>query len=149
VFWYVIIVVPLQTAIAIMLAVLLNTPTRAQQFFRTVFYAPSVTSAVVISAIFLWLYLRTGYFNIFCPKLRAVGRGVAIHRVAQRPTWAIQMIAVRWELKFPRSSGTSGAEHHMDGGDVPEHLYHRANVHDYVSGGAARHLTRSVSSLLD
>ena len=72
VFWYVIIVVPLQTAIAILLAVLLNTPTRAQQFFRTVFYAPSVTSAVVISAIFLWLYLRTGYFNYFLSQLWGV-----------------------------------------------------------------------------
>ncbi len=63
IFWYVIIVVPLQTAFALFLAILLNTPIRAQQFFRTIFYAPSVTSSVVISAIFLWLYLRTGVIN--------------------------------------------------------------------------------------
>jgi multiple sugar transport system permease protein len=38
---------------------------RAKQFFRTIFYAPSVTSSVVISFIFLWLYLKTGYVNFF------------------------------------------------------------------------------------
>lgn len=63
VFWYVIIVVPFQTAIALMLAIVLNTPVRAQQFFRTIFYGPSVTSSVVIASIFLWLYLKTGVIN--------------------------------------------------------------------------------------
>ena len=63
IFWYVVIVVPIQTALALFLAWLLNRPIRAQQFFRTMFYAPSVTSSVVISAIFLWLYLRTGVIN--------------------------------------------------------------------------------------
>ncbi|MGI8517559.1 MAG: carbohydrate ABC transporter permease [Acidimicrobiia bacterium] len=63
VFMYVIIVVPFQTAIALMLANVLNRPVRAQQFFRTVFYGPSVTSSVVISSIFLWLYLKTGIVN--------------------------------------------------------------------------------------
>ena len=63
VFWYVITVVPFQTAIALMLAIVLNTPVRAQQFFRTVFYGPGVTSSVVIASIFLWLYLKTGVIN--------------------------------------------------------------------------------------
>src|ERR1051325_491465 len=68
VFWYTIIVVPIQTAIAILLAVLLNTPIRFKQFFRTLFYAPSVTSSVVITLIFIWLYLKTGYINFFLAK---------------------------------------------------------------------------------
>lgn len=63
--WYVLIVVPTQTALAILLAVLLNTPIRGQRFFRTVFYGPSVTSSVVISMIFWWLYLKTGFLNLF------------------------------------------------------------------------------------
>jgi len=65
VFWYMLIVVPLQTAVAIFLAVLLNTPMRLRNFFRTIFYAPSVTSSVVITLIFMWFYLKTGYFNYF------------------------------------------------------------------------------------
>ena len=65
VLWYSLIVVPTQTAIAILLAVLLNAPIRFKQFFRTIFYAPSVTSSVVITLIFIWFYLRTGYANFF------------------------------------------------------------------------------------
>jgi multiple sugar transport system permease protein len=65
VLWYSLIVVPTQTAVALLLAVLLNTPIRFRQFFRTIFYAPSVTSSVVITLIFVWFYLRTGYANYF------------------------------------------------------------------------------------
>ncbi len=63
VLYYVIIVVTLQTSLALLLAVVLNAPIRFKQFYRTLFYAPSVTSAVVISFIFWWLYLKTGYLN--------------------------------------------------------------------------------------
>lgn len=72
VFWYTLIVVPTQTAIAIGLATLLNTPIRFKQFFRTLFYAPSVTSSVVITLIFMWFYLKTGYINFFLAKFFGV-----------------------------------------------------------------------------
>jgi multiple sugar transport system permease protein len=65
VLWYSLIVVPLQTAAGILLAAILNGPIRFKQFFRTIFYAPSVTSSVVITLIFMWFYLRTGYANYF------------------------------------------------------------------------------------
>ena len=65
VLWYALIVVPLQTAAGILLAIILNGPIRFRQFFRTIFYAPSVTSSVVITLIFMWFYLRTGYANYF------------------------------------------------------------------------------------
>ncbi len=63
--YYAVIVVSFQTVLALLLAVLLNAPMRAKQFFRTIFYAPAVTSSVVISFIFFWLYLKTGYVNHF------------------------------------------------------------------------------------
>lgn len=69
VLWYAVIVTIAQTTIAIALAVLLNTPMRFKQFFRTVFYAPSVTSSVVITLIFVWLYLKTGYINLLFDKV--------------------------------------------------------------------------------
>jgi multiple sugar transport system permease protein len=67
--WYSIIVVFFQTAIAIFLAVLLNAPMKAKQLFRTIFYAPSVTSSVVITLIFIWLYLRTGFLNLLFERV--------------------------------------------------------------------------------
>jgi multiple sugar transport system permease protein len=63
VFWYFVIVTTLQTTGAILLAVLLNAKLKGLRFFRTMLYAPSVASAVVMSLIFLWLYLRTGFVN--------------------------------------------------------------------------------------
>jgi multiple sugar transport system permease protein len=65
VLWYSLLVVPTQTAAAILLAVLLNSQSQFKQIFRTIFYAPSVTSSVVITLIFMWFYLRTGYVNYF------------------------------------------------------------------------------------
>ncbi|GAC1551008.1 MAG: sugar ABC transporter permease [Herpetosiphon sp.] len=65
VFWYFVIVTTGQTILAILFAVLLNAPMRGQRAFRTLFYAPSVTSSVVISMIFLWLYLKFGFINYF------------------------------------------------------------------------------------
>lgn len=63
VFWYAILVTILQTIGAILLAVLLNSKIRGLRIYRTLFYAPSVASSIVISMIFLWLYLRTGWIN--------------------------------------------------------------------------------------
>lgn len=72
VFWYTLIVVPLQTGAAIFLAVLINAPIRMKQFFRTVFYGPSVTSSVVITLIFMWFFLKTGYINFFMAQILGV-----------------------------------------------------------------------------
>jgi multiple sugar transport system permease protein len=63
VFWYFVIVTAFQTIGAILVAMLLNSKIRGKRFYRTLFYAPSVASSAVISMIFLWLYLRTGWIN--------------------------------------------------------------------------------------
>lgn len=67
--WYTLIVVPTQTALAIGLAVLLNSNIKMRNFFRTIFYAPSVTSSVVITLIFVWLYLKGGFLNGFLTSI--------------------------------------------------------------------------------
>ncbi len=69
IFWYSLIVVTFQTVIAIFMATLLNKPIPGSSFFRTFFYAPSVTSSVVISMIFWWLYLKTGFLNLAIGKI--------------------------------------------------------------------------------
>ncbi|RME62441.1 MAG: sugar ABC transporter permease [Caldilineae bacterium] len=63
VFWYSLVVTPIQTSIALLFAVMLNQQIRGRNLFRTIFYTPSVTSSVVISMIFWWLYLKTGFLN--------------------------------------------------------------------------------------
>lgn len=63
-FYYVIFVVPLQTALALFLAVQVNRRLlRGKGFFRTSFYFPSVTSSVAIVTIFLFLFTASGAVN--------------------------------------------------------------------------------------
>ncbi|WP_375383686.1 carbohydrate ABC transporter permease [uncultured Microbacterium sp.] len=62
--WYVVLVVPLQTALSLFLAVLVNRAIlRGRGFFRTAFYFPSVTSSVAITVLWLFLFSATGVIN--------------------------------------------------------------------------------------
>jgi multiple sugar transport system permease protein len=63
-FYYVILVVPLQTILALFLASVLNMHRlRAKSFFRTAFYFPSVTASVATFTIFLFLFTGSGVVN--------------------------------------------------------------------------------------
>lgn len=60
---YAVVVVPCQTALALILAVVLNAKIRGQRFFRVSWYIPSVTSSVAISLIFVWIFAKEGILN--------------------------------------------------------------------------------------
>jgi multiple sugar transport system permease protein len=62
--YYVIAVVPLQTVLAMFLAVQVNRRMlRGRGFFRTAFYFPSVTSSIAITTIFIFLFTASGAVN--------------------------------------------------------------------------------------
>lgn len=61
--YYVLLVVPLQTLLSLVLAVLVSQRIRARSFFRTAFYFPSVTSSVAITVLWLFLFSATGVVN--------------------------------------------------------------------------------------
>jgi len=62
--YYVLLVVPLQTALALFLAVQVNRAVlRGRGFFRTAFYFPSVTSSVAIVIVFQFLFTASGAVN--------------------------------------------------------------------------------------
>lgn len=110
-FWYTLLVVPTQTFLAILMAVLLNAPMRMKQFFRTIFYAPSVTSSVVITLIFVWFYLKDGYVNyLFQSLFGMVGINFATVNWLGDPRGLIQLIvepfggtipSTQWYLRGP------------------------------------------------
>lgn len=63
-FYFVLVVVPLQTAFALFLAMVLNQRLlKAVGFFRTAFYFPSVVSSVAIGLVFLFLFSGGGVVN--------------------------------------------------------------------------------------
>ncbi len=62
--YYVLLVVPLQTVLALVLALVVNGRLlRGKGFFRTAFYFPSVTSSVAISVVFLFMFSNSGAIN--------------------------------------------------------------------------------------
>ncbi|MFI2662952.1 carbohydrate ABC transporter permease [Micromonospora carbonacea] len=72
--YYVAIVVPTQTALALGLALVVNNRMlRGRGFFRTAFYFPSVTSSVAISVVFLFLFANSGAVNALLGMLGVRG----------------------------------------------------------------------------
>jgi len=71
--YYVLLVVPTQTAVSLFLAVLVNRRLKFVGFFRTAFYFPSVTSSVAITVLFLFLFNPSGVINKLLSYLGATG----------------------------------------------------------------------------
>ena len=63
-FYYALFVVPIQTFLALMLAVVVSRKGLvARSFFRTAYYFPSITSSVAIAVVFAFLFSGTGTIN--------------------------------------------------------------------------------------
>lgn len=60
---YVAIVVPTQTILALCLAVILNSKLKGKNWFRIIFFMPTVTSSAVLTLIFMWIYNSNGLLN--------------------------------------------------------------------------------------
>lgn len=91
---FTIVSVPPTLALALFVAVLVAPPTRANRLFRSVYFMPSVMSAVAIGVIFDWMMAtELGTFN---RALRALGLpgvrwltdpGLAIYSIAMVEVW--------------------------------------------------------------
>ena len=111
-FYYVLLVVPLQTAISLLLALVVNNKLlKGKGFFRSAFYFPSITSSIAISTVFLFLFSNTGAVNallkivgITGPSWFSDARGLlhlvlGLFGVGDNPSWAQGQILGRslWE----------------------------------------------------
>jgi multiple sugar transport system permease protein len=61
--YFAVVVVPLQSALALLLAILVNGQGRAKNFFRTLYFVPVVTSIVVVSILWRFMYASDGLIN--------------------------------------------------------------------------------------
>jgi len=61
--YFAVVVVPVQAGLALILALLVNTRVRGRNFFRTVYFVPVITSMVVISLLWRFLYHPDGLLN--------------------------------------------------------------------------------------
>lgn len=61
--YFAVVVVPMQSALALLLAILVNGQGRAKNFFRTLYFVPVVTSIVVVSILWRFMYASDGLIN--------------------------------------------------------------------------------------
>ena len=61
--YFAVVVVPLQSAFALGLALLVNEKIRGTNFFRTLYFVPVVTSIVVVSILWKFMYQQDGLIN--------------------------------------------------------------------------------------
>ena len=60
---YALIVVPIQSAMGLYLALLVNSKIKGSKFFRSAFYFPSIASSAAITTLFIFLMAPDGVFN--------------------------------------------------------------------------------------
>jgi multiple sugar transport system permease protein len=70
---FAVVIVPFQSALALGLALLVNVKMRGVNFFRTVYFLPVVTSMVVVSMLWLFLYQPNGLINAVLAKFGIQG----------------------------------------------------------------------------
>ncbi|MEM6724301.1 MAG: sugar ABC transporter permease [Bacteroidota bacterium] len=86
-------VVPTQTILALFLAFIMNQKLKGRAFFRLAFYVPAITSSVVTSIIFVWIYSNKGLLNYLLSLVGVDGNdwltdpGTAIFAIMALNVW--------------------------------------------------------------
>lgn len=123
-FFFALVVIPLQTGLGLLLALLVNQKLRGETFFRTMYFAPVVTSLVVVSIVWRFLYdVNNGLVN---EMIRAVTFG-AIQPINWLgdpgiAMWAIIIMSIWQGAGFQMMLFVAGLQ------QIPEELYEAAGI---------------------
>ncbi len=118
---YTIGVVPTQTFAALFLAFIMNQKIRGRTFFRIAFYVPAITSSVVTSIIFVWIYSKPGLLNYL---LAGIGIDAQIDWLTNPNTVlpSIMMLNIWTTSGFFMVSFLAGLQ------SIPQSLYEAAKI---------------------
>lgn len=135
--YFAVLVIPLQCGAALLLALLVNMGLKGTNFFRTAYFAPVVTSMVVVSIVWTFLYHKDiGLINEFLNKI-SFGFIDKINWLGD-PNWAMPAIVIM--------SAWQGAGYQMliflaGLQNIPEDLYEAASLDGANSWQKFRHVT--------
>lgn len=118
--WFVVVVVPVQTAFALWLAILVNRPLRGRVLFRTIYFLPVMTVMAAAAVIWTLLYNPRGLVNAV---MEVVTFGAFTPDWLNSTTWALPaiMIVSIWQgVGFQMIVLLAALQ------DVPDHLYEAA-----------------------
>ncbi|WP_231916105.1 carbohydrate ABC transporter permease [Microbacterium karelineae] len=122
-FAFAIIVVPLQSALALVMAVLINQKLRGVTFFRVIFFVPVVTSIVVVSILWKLLYRDDGLINSFIDTITfGAWQGMDWLNEPETAMGAIIVLSIWQAVGFHMVIWLSGLQ------TIPEELYEAARV---------------------
>lgn len=88
---FAIVVVPIQTCLALVISAVLNSKIRGKMAFRTIFFLPTLTSSSALTLIFMFMFSVTGPINGLLINLGMLHTGV---NFLQDPKFALKVIMV-------------------------------------------------------
>jgi multiple sugar transport system permease protein len=131
--YYSLISVPLNMALSLGIAYLLNKPLRGMRFFRTVFYVPSQVPIVAASMLFIWL---------FAPDAGLINQFLALFGI-DGPAWLLDPQWVKPALIIQSTWGIGTAIVLLLAGmqGIPPEFYEAAEMDGASSGRQFFHIT--------
>lgn len=135
-FYFAVVVVPLQTGLALFLAILVNQKLKGQNIFRTIYFSPVVTTMVVVAIVWTFLYNPDGLINTV---IQAISFGnLGPYRWLQNTKLvfpAIMVLSIWQGAGFQMVIFLAGLQ------DIPEYLYEAAEVDGANIIQQFRHIT--------
>ena len=84
-----VVVVPVQTIMALVISSVLNSKIKGKYFFRTVYFLPTLTSSSALTMIFMFMFSVSGPINGALLKLHVAEQGI---NFLQEPAFALKVI---------------------------------------------------------
>jgi multiple sugar transport system permease protein len=123
-FYFVAVVVPVQTSLALLLAILVNQKLKGMNIFRTIYFSPVVTTMVVVAIIWTFLYNPgEGLINEFIQTITFGALGPYDWLQNTRLVFPAIMLLSIWQgVGFQMVIYLAGLQ------EIPDSLYEAANV---------------------
>lgn len=122
-FLFAVVVVPVQAGLGLLMAVLVNQKLRGTTFFRIVYFIPVVTSIVVVSILWRFMYQPDGIINSFIDTITfGAWQGVAWLNNPSTALPAIIVLSIWQAVGFHMIIWLSGLQ------TIPEELYEAARM---------------------
>jgi multiple sugar transport system permease protein/raffinose/stachyose/melibiose transport system permease protein len=135
-FYFAAVVVPVQAGLGLVLALLVNQKVRGVNIFRTIFFLPVVTSMVVVSILWTFMYQETGLVNSMLSRLTGGAfEGVAWLQEPATAMPAIMVLSVWQGVGFHMIIWLAGLQ------TIPEELYEAAGMDGANLWQQFRHVT--------
>ena len=132
---YLIVVVPVLVLVPIVIAVLVNQAIPGVRLFRALFYLPVVTSLVISSLIWKWVYEEKGLLNYLLLKSGLVDNPVAFLTDPANALFAVMAVTIWSGIGYYMVIYLAGLQ------SIPRHLYEVAEVEDVTPLQQFLHIT--------